>query len=204
MQLAKVLAETACEVGCTPPGLAGHDVQFYRSDDFLSRSVVDFLAAGVQAGQPVIVIATEPHRRAFSDGLRALGLDPDQAFTGRLAVWLDARETLDAFMEGEMPNRELFMATVGSIFERLLENRRYLVVRAFGEMVDLLLRHGNFEGAEAVERLWNELAAHYKYSLLCGYSIENFLHEAGESGFRRVCGHHARALPIEAPAKNVA
>jgi len=202
--LAKVLADSPCEIGCTPPGLAGHDVQFYRSDDYLTSSVVDFLAQGVRAGQPIIVIATEPHRRAFAEGLRARGLDPDELFSGRLAVWLDARETLSTFMEGPVPNRELFFATVGSVFERLLDKRYYLVVRAYGEMVDLLFKDGNIEGAAHVEELWNELANRYKYSLLCGYSVENFLHEAGAAGFRMVCDHHTRALPLESFNKNVA
>ena len=204
IQLEKALADSPCESGCTPAGLAGHDVQFYRTDDYLTSAVVDFLGEGIRAGQPVIVIATEPHRRAFADRLRAKSLDPDEVSSGRLAVWLDARETLSAFMEGEVPNRELFFATVGSVFERLLGKRHYLVVRAYGEMVDLLFKDGNAEGAVLVEQYWNELAKQYKYSLLCGYSLENFLHESGANGFRRVCDHHTRALPFELVDRNVA
>ena len=204
IELERALADSPCESGCTPAGLAGHDVQFYRTDDYLTRAVVDFLGDGIRAGQPVIVIATEPHRRAFAETLRAKGLDPDEVFSGRLAVWLDARETLSAFMEGAVPNRELFFATVGSVFERLLGKRHYLVVRAYGEMVDLLFKDGKAEGAVLVEQYWNELANQYKYSLLCGYSIENFLHEAGVAGFRRVCDYHTRALPFELIDRNVA
>jgi hypothetical protein len=107
-------------------------------------------------------------------------------------------------MEGAVPNRELFFATVGSVFERLLGKRHYLVVRAYGEMVDLLFKDGKAEGAVLVEQFWNELAKQYKYSLLCGYSLENFLHEAGATGFRRVCDHHTRALPFELTDRNVA
>lgn len=202
--LARLLAETACEIGCTPPGIAGHDVQFYRTEAYLTSAVVDFLAAGIRAGQPVIVIATEIHRRAFAEKLHQLQLDPDKMLSGRLAVWLDAHETLAAFMDGSLPNRELFMATVGSVFERLLAKRYYLVVRAYGEMVDILWKSGNVEGAFALEQLWNELANEYKYSLLCGYSLDNFLHEAGAASFRRICDHHARALPLESLGKNVA
>jgi len=204
IHLARVLAETSCELGCTPPGITGHDVQFYETDDYLINSVVGFLGDGIRAGQPIIVIATEPHRRALVETLRSRGLDPDKLYSGQLSAWLDARETLNAFMEGSKPSRELFYATVGSVFERLLEKRYYLVVRAYGEMVDLLYKDGNSEGALVVEQLWNELANHYKYSLLCGYSVDNFLHEAGVEGFRRVCDHHRGALPIESAVKHVA
>ena len=58
--------------------------------------------------------------------MRERGLDTDELFSGRLAVWLDAHETLASFMEGALPSRELFMATVGSVFERLLNKRSYL------------------------------------------------------------------------------
>ncbi|HJQ09465.1 MAG TPA: MEDS domain-containing protein [Gemmatimonadaceae bacterium] len=204
LHLAKSLSQTASNGGPTPAGLAGHDVHFYRSDDTLIKSVVDFLAEGIRVGQPIIVIATESHRRAFARGLRERDLDPDELLAGRIAVWLDARETLNTFMDGALPNRELFVATVGSVFERLLDKRQYLLVRAFGEMVDLLWRDGNHEAAILLEKLWNELAATYKYSLLCGYSIDNFLHEAGVAAFRRVCDQHTSAQVIDVLEKNVA
>jgi hypothetical protein len=201
---ASALSETACDRGPTPAGLQGHDVQFYKSDDYLTTAAVNFLAEGVRAGQPIIVIATEAHRMAFAQGLRASGLDPDAALSGRLAIWLDARETLELFMEGGLPNPELFTATVGSVFEKLLDKRNYLVVRAYGEMVDLLWKDGNTEGAFLLEQLWNELGRKYKYSLLCGYALDNFLHETGVDAFRKICGHHTHALPLESLDQNVA
>ena len=188
----------------TPAGLPGHDVNFYRTDETLVKSVLDFLAAGIRVGQPIIVISTDQHRRAFTAGLRARGLDPDVLLAGRLAVWLDARETLNTFMEGGLPSRELFIATVGSVFEKLLDKRHYLLVRAFGEMVDLLLKDGNTDGTIMLEQLWNELAMKYKYSLLCGYSIDNFLHEAGVAAFRRVCDHHTGARLLDDLQQSVA
>lgn len=202
--LAISLAQTNCQPGATPAGLVGHDVYFYPSDGALVDAVVEFLGEAVRVGQPVIVIATGNHRRAFAAGLRAKGLDPDQLLTGRLAIWLDARETLDSFMEGKLPNKDLFIATVGSVFEKILEQRQYLLVRAFGEMVDLLWKDGNIEGAILLEKYWNELALRYKYSLLCGYSIDNFVHEAGSAAFRRVCDQHTNALPLDVPQRNVA
>jgi hypothetical protein len=131
-------------------------------------------------------------------------LDIDELYSGRLAVWLDARETLASFVERGVPNKELFLATVGSVFERLINKRSYLVVRGYGEMVDLLWKDGNAEGAMLVEQFWNDLADRYSYSLLCGYSVENFFLAGGVDGFRRVCTHHTAVLPLEAPDEHVA
>jgi hypothetical protein len=195
--LVKALDEAGRPRALTRPGDAGHDVQFYRTEAHLTRTVAEFLADGVRAGQPLIVIATEAHRKAFARELRARGLDIDVILSGREAIWLDARDTLSTFMEAGHPNRELFMATVGSVFERLLRKRYYLVVRAYGEMVDLLAQDGNMEGAVLLEELWNELASRHAYSLLCGYSLENFLHTPGAEDLKRVCRHHTSALPLE-------
>lgn len=193
-----------CRRGPTRPGASGHDVHFYRTEDSLIRNVVDFLAGGVAAGQPIVVIATEAHRELFAEGLRERGLDPDELYSGRLAVWLDARETLASFMEGALPSRELFQATVGSVFERLLNKRSYLTIRGYGEMVDLLWQDGNADAAILLEQLWNDLADRYAYSLLCGYSFDNFLKEGGIDGFRRVCTHHTHALPLDSQGRDVA
>jgi hypothetical protein len=195
-QFQRALSEK-CRQGPTPAGTTGHDVHFYRTEEALTRTVVSFLAAGVAAGQPIVVFATAARRRLFEQGLREKGLNTEELFSGRLAMWIDARETLASFMEGVTPNRELFMATVGSVFERLLKKRSYLIVRGYGEMVDLLYKDGNPAGALMLEQLWNELADRYSYSLLCAYAVDNFMNEGGVDAFRRVCGHHTHALPLE-------
>jgi len=203
LHLAQALSETECRVGPTPAGLTGHDVHFYKTEDQLSKVVVDYLAEGLRVGQPVVVIASKARRERFAAGLRARNLDPDELLSGRLAIWLDARETLDAFFQGGQPDRELFMATVGRVFENLLDKHYYLVVRAYGEMVDVLWKEGDYESAILVEQYWNELANLYRYSLLCGYSIKEFEDEARREGFSKVCGCHSRAFPIE-PSQHVA
>jgi PAS domain S-box-containing protein len=176
----------------------GHDVQFYDTEEYLYDVVGEFLRDGVKTAQPIIVIATPAHRKAFKERLRADRVDVDELVEGRDTVWLDARETLSAFMEGSQPNRDLFRATVGAVFDRVLKDRKYLVVRAYGEMVDLLWKDGNIEGAIALEELWNELAIQYSFSLLCAYSMGNFFKEAHTHSFLHICSQHGRAIPTEA------
>jgi hypothetical protein len=177
--------------------LPGHDVQFYENEAFLANVVSSFLVEGVRAGQPIIVIATAAHRKTFMARMKALGVDPEHFVHSRDAIWLDARDTLSAFMEGSMPNAELFEATVGNVFAKLMTNRRYLVVRAYGEMVDLLWTEGKVEGAIALEQLWNGLAMRYSFSLLCAYSKASLLHGSPPHDFERICGCHSRVLPSE-------
>ncbi len=172
-------------------------MQFYESEEFLYETVGEFLLDGVKAAQPIIVIATPAHRAAFLERLSAVRPDVNDHVTGRDAVWLDARQTLAAFMVGLRPDPELFEATVGAVFEKVLENRSYLVVRAYGEMVDLLWKDGNIDGAIALEELWNGLAARYSFSLLCAYAMGNFYKSAHTEQFRKICAQHMKIIPAE-------
>jgi hypothetical protein len=47
-----------------------HVVQFYEDEPELARTVGRYVSETVQAGAAAIVIATEPHRRAFAANWR--------------------------------------------------------------------------------------------------------------------------------------
>jgi len=157
---------------------------------------------GVRAGQPIVVIATAAHRRQFADAMRGRGVEVGLLVEGRDAIWLDAHETLASFMQGPLPDAELFHATVGALFERIQRNRRYVVVRAFGEMVDVLWRQGNVNAAIAVESLWSEVAASYSFSLLCGYSMASHMTRDNASAFKRICAAHGHVLASDSALHN--
>jgi hypothetical protein len=172
---------------------ASHDVQFYDDEAYLASSVARFLAAGIKSAQPAVVIATPAHTAAIQDELRAMGIDVD-ALRAFDMVWLDANDTLSAFMEGGKPNRELFYATVGNVFERVTNARRYVTVRAYGEMVNLLWRDGKAQQAIELEQLWNELASMYAFALLCAYATDS-LDPSDLTGIERICAVHSAVLP---------
>jgi PAS domain S-box-containing protein len=180
------------------PGHAHHHaVQFYDKEGFLANVVCAFLSDGLRSGRPAVVIATEPHRKAFAHGLATTGLDPvDALATGRLAM-LDARKTLRKFMRGSMPDASKFRAVIGAVIEKSLIDQPDGSVYAYGEMVDLLWKDGNAEGAARLEDLWNELAATYRFSLLCAYSMENFTHASDADRFATICAQHTHVTPTE-------
>ncbi len=175
-----------------------HDVQFYETQAFLEKSIASYLVEGVRLGQPIVVIATPAHREGFKAAMRSMGVDPDSLVEGRDAVWLDARDTLSAFMEGNRPSAELFDATVGNVLESLRKNRKYVMMRLYGEMVDLLWADGMAEGALQLEELWNATAEQYAFSLLCAYSKTTLATAVHTDAFDRICAHHSGVLSSEA------
>jgi signal transduction histidine kinase len=176
-------------------------VQFYEDDSSLAGIIVDFIAPGLVAGQPAVVIATPAHREAVATGLKGRWIDVDGLLgTGRLTL-LDARDTLAAVMTGGAPNPELFKRVLGGVLSNCRAHGSRLCTRVYGEMVDLLWKDGNSEGAIQLEKLWNELAAEHSFALLCAYALGNFYKETDSGHFQAVCGEHGRVVPGESYAR---
>lgn len=175
-----------------------HRVQFYESDDYLAVAVADFLAPGISDGHPLVVIATEQHRRIVTSQLKGKGLDVDRASEMGHLTLLDARHTLDAFMVGSSPDPARFTTVIGTVLQAAHDRGGPgAVLRLYGEMVDLLWRDGNTEGALQLEQLWNDLAHTYEFSLLCAYAMGSFYRSGDAEGFQQICRHHTCVTPTE-------
>jgi signal transduction histidine kinase len=174
-----------------------HSVQFYENDHFLAAAIADYLAMGLRAGQVVVAITTTTHRESFMYRLRAKSIDPDAALRSGRIIWLDARETLASFMSHATPKPELFEKEVGSVIESCVRSAGPAGVRAYGEMVDLLWKEGNVDGAVRLEELWNALQHRHAFSLLCAYAMGNFYKSSHSEAFQRVCQAHTHVLPSE-------
>jgi signal transduction histidine kinase/ActR/RegA family two-component response regulator len=175
---------------------SAHSVQFYEDEDFLHETVSRFLGVGLVADEPTVVIATEPHRRAFHAALAAKGFDVGRATaSGRLTL-LDARECLARFMVDGQPDEQRFKTSIGSAIDAATGGKA-VRVRLFGEMVDLLWRDGNGRAAIRLEELWNDLGRERPFTLLCAYVMGSFSSESHGDGFRRVCDTHDHVVPAE-------
>jgi hypothetical protein len=174
---------------------SSHDVQFYDSDETLATTVAGFLVEAIRLGQPIAVIATTEHRKAVQDHLREMGVTPDE-MGGEDALWLDARDALASFMVDGMPDEQRFQATLGATIARLGAKRPNVMVRAFGEMVDLLWRDGKMDAAIELETLWNRLATRHEFALLCAYSRQTLTTGDPLVAVERICRVHTRLLPF--------
>lgn len=183
----------------TPLALdSAHVVQFYQTDEYLADVVSEFVADGIAAHEAVVVIATRAHRESFVVRAAARGADVDEALaTGRLLV-LDAEATLARFMVGTMPDERLFRATLESALEAVTGGDRALGVRAYGEMVDVLWRAGNPQGAIRLEELWNDAQRERSFALRCAYVMASFYKEA--TGLPRVCATHSEVRRPQPPS----
>jgi hypothetical protein len=169
-----------------------HAVQFYGTEQSLFSIVSEFVSEGLIAHQPAIVIATEAHRAGILEALESRMIDIDRARHGGDLVLLDAHELMGTFMLGDSPHPELFEYNVGLVFDQALRVRGRTLMRAYGEIVDVLWKVGRSEAANKLEMLWNNLAAKYGFALLCGYAMGNFYKEADR--LEEVCRHHSHVI----------
>lgn len=174
------------------PHVSHHAVKFYSNDQSLFTTVAEFLTDGLTLDQPAIVIATPAHRDGIEEYLQKRLVDCALARRTGDLVMLDAEETLGQFMIGDEPDRELFEQNVGNIVKQTLTGRGRTVVRAYGEMVDVLWRQGHTESAIKLEIMWNKLVAQHRFALLCGYAMGHFYKKTWQ--LERVCRHHTRAI----------
>jgi signal transduction histidine kinase len=179
----------------------GHSVQFFEDDRYLVETVVDFFAAGMVDGQRAVAFVTREHGEAITAGLHEKGFDVDRTRTNGQLILLDAEELLGSCMAGSTPDAARFRRAMDGVlgshtrFGDGARERR--PVLAFTELVDVLCRQGNIEGAIRMEELWNELSESYTFSLLCAYSLNTFSEDTHDGALRAICNQHAHVLPTE-------
>jgi hypothetical protein len=169
-----------------------HAVQFYGTEQSLCATVAGFLAEGLVTGQPALVIATAPHTDAIVEHLNGRLIDSERAIRTGDLILLDAEATLDLFMIGDAPDAALFAENMGRLIDQAVNGRTGIVLRAYGEMVDVLWKQGRTESAIKLEILWNKLGLKYNFALLCGYSMGSFYKQSKQ--LDRVIAQHTHVI----------
>ena len=175
-----------------------HAVRFYKDAESLCGLVAGFLGDGFVAKQPAVMIATPEHRNGIVEQLRFRGFDPALLQASGELVLLDANESLNQFMVDGRPEGRRFAATIEPVLQAITARRPGVSIRAYGEMVDVLWKRGQTVAATRLEMLWNDLAQHHQFALLCGYAMGNFYKDAA---VEEICSHHSHVLsPSGEPA----
>jgi len=181
------------------PDAHSHAVQLCESEEFLFDTVGRFLAAGLKSGERLLVIAHPDRTSGFLAQLeRDTHADIAHAISSGQLVCLDADALIAQFMIAEKPDGERFHAVIGRVLGELAGDAAPAPrIRAYGEMVDLLWRAGNFTAAIAVERLWNEAGERHSFELLCAYLMGHFYKEQQSEHIAELCDAHSYVLSHE-------
>jgi hypothetical protein len=168
------------------PG-SSHLVKFYDYESQLINSLSEFIAQGLANEETCIVIATERHRNKLEKqlaGKGVLSLKTKDQF-----IVLDACETLDSFMVGDMTDWDKFRENVEIIVAEAA--RQGKPIRAFGEMVAILWQSGNTKAVMKLEQFWNNLAHKYEFYLYCAYPMIHFDSSVHRTEAEQICKLHS-------------
>jgi hypothetical protein len=169
-----------------------HSVLFYGDDSELAARAGEPLLGALTSGGTAIVIATPAHRELIGRWLTAAGADlPAAAAAGRYLT-RDARETMASLIVGSWPSPAGFWQAINPLIQRAAATAP--PVRVFGEIVALLWESGQLGAALELEALWNELAAHYPFGLVCGYSAGTIGGRDRGDALAELCEAHAGTL----------
>jgi PAS domain S-box-containing protein len=184
------------------PHVHVHTVQFYGDDGVLLHELRNYIGKALMRGSSAVIIATSAHIDNLAKKLRDQGIDLARATAESRYIALDATEFLSQFMVDGRPDPALFSQKMGQIIARAAEaslddNRR---VVAFGEMVALLWAEGKSEAAIQLEKLWNDLAKTYSFSLRCAYPMQGFCHQEMADSLLKICAEHSGVVLDGSPS----
>ncbi|HKV53625.1 MAG TPA: MEDS domain-containing protein [Candidatus Binataceae bacterium] len=195
----RVVAPAACPdlLRLCRPDSAKHFVQFYENDPLLIESVAYVAAKALEAGDSTVLVATDSHLKAIEARLAdSAGARSWLRESGRY-VALDASETLSRIMVDGWPDEVKFNEIVGGTIRGATRKGVNGFVFAFGEMVGLLCAANNPKAAVRLERLWNLLAARYRFSLYCGYPLSSLGTDPDMNAVLQICAEHDLTIPAE-------
>ena len=101
-----------------------HTSAFHGNDAELIEMVAPYVAEGLDHGERVVVVITDPHRAALDEALHERGIDSTRARrSGAYLPW-GAEETLRTFLVDGSLDRERFNGTIGGLLGPAPAERR--------------------------------------------------------------------------------
>jgi DNA-binding NarL/FixJ family response regulator len=175
-----------------------HEVEFYSDDAAFVVGFTRFIEAALEAGNAVIVVATESHRKSLLQRLQEHGVDIVAAVEQGRYVSLDVADTLSTFMVNDLPDPARFLKVAGNLIATTAKASKgeRPRVAACGECAPTLWKQGNADAAVQVENLWDEIARTHEVDILCGYALNSFQREQQCHIYERICAEHSAASSL--------
>jgi DNA-binding NarL/FixJ family response regulator len=170
-----------------------HEVEFSSDEESLLNGFTRFVTTALDAGNAVIVIATESHRKRLIERLEAQGLNVEAAIEQGSYFPLDVGDTLATFMVNDLPDPDRFQKTTGDLLEAAIKAAKGKPPRvsACGECAPFLWAQGKADAAIRLEHLWDEIARTYDVDILCGYVMDSLQREQESHFYETICAEHS-------------
>jgi DNA-binding NarL/FixJ family response regulator len=189
----ETFASPAPQLSQEARGARCHEVQFYSDDASFLAGFTRFVEAALEAGNAVIVVATESHRNSLLQRLQLHGVDVFASIEKGSYIPLDVADTLSTFMVNDLPDPDRFLKIAGDLIAaaaKAAKGERPRVA-ACGECAPSLWTQGRADAAIQLEHLWDEIAKTCDVDILCGYVLDSCQREQESHIYERICAEHS-------------
>jgi DNA-binding NarL/FixJ family response regulator len=164
-----------------------HEVEFYSDDAAFVVGFTRFIEGALEAGNAVMVVATDSHRKSLLQRLQEHGVDIVAAVEQGRYVSLDVADTLSTFMVNDLPDPARFFRVAGDLIAPAAQATLAGRVAICGECASILWAEGKADAAIQVEQFCNQLTKRYGIDILCGFSLSSFSREEDKHIFEKIC-----------------
>jgi DNA-binding NarL/FixJ family response regulator len=170
-----------------------HEAEFYSDEAAFVVGFTRFIEAALDAGNAVIAVVTESHRKSLLQKLREHGVDIVAAVEQGRYVSVDVADAHSSFMVNDLPDPARFLKCAGDLIAAAGKASRgdRPRVALCGECAPVLWEQGKPDAAMEVERLCDEIAKIYDADILCGYVLNTFQREQESHIYERICAKHS-------------
>jgi DNA-binding NarL/FixJ family response regulator len=176
-----------------------HMYQVYSSDTSFLKGLTTFIADGLNAGDAVVVLATEARRLALVERLQTRGFNVEAITMCGSYISFDAQEALSAVIVDDQPDPEKLANLASKLVQTASRapNGALRRIRICGECATLLWVQGKLSAALRMEELWDAVSHRHGLRTLCGYLSQNLQGQVGEQIFQAIRSLHSIDVPDE-------
>jgi DNA-binding NarL/FixJ family response regulator len=170
-----------------------HEAEFYSDDAAFVVGFTRFIEAALDAGNAVVAVVTESHRKSLLERLGEHGVDMVAAVEEGRYVCVDVADAQASFMVNDLPDPARYMKVAGDLIAAGAKASRgdRPRVALCGECAPVLWEQGKPDAAMEAEHLCDEIATLYDVDILCGYVLNKYQREQERQIYQRICAKHS-------------
>jgi CheY-like chemotaxis protein len=150
-------------------GNSAHALESYRDDNLLVGELSEIALGALNAGDGVILLATQPHLAGIRECLQSRGVNLASMIRENRYIATEVDETLTTFSENGKLNLQKLVSVLRSTVQAALRPEPFRLF-AYGEMAPILYSRGLVDDALRLEQAWSDVIRTDSTFLLCGYS----------------------------------
>lgn len=175
--------------------VGSHIVQVCPNKTSQAEAVAHYIKDGLLNDEAVVVFAGAVLRKAVISKMDALGFDVQTFKNKHQILFFDAEFLLSAFLVDGVLEEQAFQEHIGIPIRTA--QLQFGKVRAFGGMMDVLWKNGQYDTAMQLEDFWNDLSQKQEFSLLCSYSLDSLDTNAYDESLEWICKCHKHLTPVK-------